>query len=135
MTGIKKARHSEVIALMAFFVVVTLFLGLELLEKERFSEAQQTKVMNTLGQIRANLESEVNANFYLTRGLIAYISIHQNIDENTFSQLAQQLLKHHNYIRNIAIAKEQLSSSFTLSKAMSGPSVSIIVKIAHNGQR
>jgi len=102
-----KTRHTPkplFTAILAFCVVIALFFGLEYLESQRYRETLQTRAINGLSQIRAGLETEINANFYLTRGLIAFISTHPEMDDQTFQKLSRQILKHHNYIRNIAIA-------------------------------
>lgn len=100
----KHAKQPIIAAFLVFCVVISAFIGLESLERQRFRETLQTRTINTLSRIRASLESEINANFYLTRGLIAYISIHPDMDENTFQRLSQQILKNQNHIRNIAVA-------------------------------
>ena len=104
-----KTRHTpqpRIAAILAFCVVIALFFGLESLESQRYRQTLQTRTINGLSQIRAGLETEINANFYLTRGLIAFISTHPEMDDQTFQKLSRQILKHHNYIRNIAIAPD-----------------------------
>lgn len=97
-----------VAAFLASSVVILLFLGLGYLERQRFRETLQTRTINSLSGIRASLEAEINANFYLTRGLIAYITTHPDMDGQVFQRLARQILKNHNYIRNIAIAPDNI---------------------------
>ena len=108
MHKIKHAQQPAIAALLTFFVVLSLFIGLESLERQRFRETLQTRTINTLSRIRADLEAEINANFYLTRGLIAYIATHPDINEDIFYRLAEQILKNHNYIRNIALAPNNI---------------------------
>jgi PAS domain S-box-containing protein len=108
MPTIKPAQQPALAALLIFFVVVSLFIGLEILEQQRFRETLQTRTINTLSRIRADLEAEINANFYLTRGLIAYIATHPDINEDIFYRLAEQILQNHNYIRNIALAPNNI---------------------------
>ncbi|MDK9706424.1 MAG: response regulator [Desulforhopalus sp.] len=108
MSTTKHAPHPKIAALLVFCIVVCLFIGLEVLERQRFRETLQTRTINTLSQIRAGLEAQINANFYLTRGLIAFISIHPQMDDLTFQQLARQILDNRNYIRNIALAPDNV---------------------------
>jgi PAS domain S-box-containing protein len=96
----------RIAALFAFCVVIILFIGLEYLECQRYHETLQTRTIDRLSQIRARLESEINANFYLTRGLIAYVSTHPEMDDRTFQRLSHHILAHQNYIRNIALAPD-----------------------------
>lgn len=104
MSTTKNAKHPIIAAFLIFCVVISTFIGLESLERQRFRETLQARTINTLSRIRANLEGEINANFYLTRGLIAYASTHPDMDEQIFHRLSRQILKNHNYIRNIALA-------------------------------
>lgn len=104
----KNSLSPRVAALFAACTVIIFFCGLEYLERLRFRESLQTLTINKLSQIRARIESEINANFYLTRGLIAYVSTHPEMDEQTFQRISRQLLKHHNYIRNIALAPDNI---------------------------
>lgn len=108
MSTTKHASHPKIAALLVFCVVVCLFIGLEIIERQRFQETLQTRTINTLSQIRAGLEAQINANFYLTRGLIAFVSIHPNMDELTFQRLARKILDNRNYIRNIALAPDNV---------------------------
>ena len=101
-------RQPIIACLVASFVVILLFTGLEFLERARFRETLQTQTINNLSQIRARLETEINANFYLTRGLIAYLSTNPVINEQILRRLTRQILKNHNYIRNIAIAPDNI---------------------------
>ncbi|MBU1566446.1 MAG: response regulator [Proteobacteria bacterium] len=108
MSTTKNAKHPTIAALLVFCVVIITLIGLESLERRRFRETLQTRTINSLSRIRANLESEINANFYLTRGLIAYISTHPDMDEQMFRRLSRQILKNHNYIRNISLAPDNI---------------------------
>jgi PAS domain S-box-containing protein len=104
----KHRLKPRIAALFAFCVVIILFIGLEYLERQRYRETLQTRTINKLSQIRAGLESEINATFYLTRGLIAYVSTHPDMDDGTFQRLSRQILKHQSYIRNIALAPDNI---------------------------
>ena len=108
MRTIENAKHPIIAALLVFCLGITTFIGLESLERRRFRETLQTRTINTLSRIRANLETEVNANFYLTRGLIAYVATHPNMDEQIFHRLSEQILKNHHYIKNIAFAPDNI---------------------------
>jgi len=68
------ASQPVIAALLASSVVILLFLGLGYLERQRFRETLQTGTINSLSGVRAGLEAEINGNFYLTHGLIAYIA-------------------------------------------------------------
>jgi sensor domain CHASE-containing protein len=70
----KYAPHPKIAAILVFCTILCLFFGLETLEGQRFKETLQTRTINSLSRIRASLETEINANFYLTRGLVAYVA-------------------------------------------------------------
>lgn len=107
-TQLKPPLQPQIAVFLVFLTVVLLFVGLEYVERQRYRETLQTRTINRLSQIRARLETEINANFYLTRGLIAYISTNPDMDEKTFQRLSAQLLKNHHFIRNIAVAPQNI---------------------------
>ena len=96
--------------LLAALAVVFLFCGFEYLERQRFRESLHVHAINELSQIRAGLEAEIHANFYLTRGLIAYVATHPNLTQDIFHRLADDLLRHRNHIRNIGLAPGNILS-------------------------
>jgi PAS domain S-box-containing protein len=108
MSTTENRKHPIIAALLVFCIVISAFFGLESLERQRFRETLQARTINNLSRIRANLEAEINANFYLTRGLIAYVSTHPSMDEQIFYRLSEQILKNHNYIKNIALAPDNI---------------------------
>ena len=100
-----KQKSSPLLSgLLATLAVVFLFCGFEYLERQRFRESLHVHAINKLSQIRAGLEAEINANFYLTRGLIAYVTTHPDLTQEIFHRLADDLLLHRNHIRNIGLA-------------------------------
>ncbi len=108
MGTMENRKHPIIAALLVFCAVIGTFFGLESLERQRFRETLQAKTINNLSRIRANLESEINASFYLTRGLIAYVSTHPGMDEQIFYRLSEHILRNHNYIKNIALAPDNI---------------------------
>ena len=104
----KYAPHPKIAAVFVFCTILCLFFGLETLESQRFRETLQTRTINSLSRIRASLETEINANFYLTRGLVAYVATHPGMTEEIFQRLSRELLKNHHYIRNIALAPDNI---------------------------
>jgi len=103
-----KATYPRIAALTVFCIIIMLFCGLEFLERLRFRASLQTSTINRLSQIRGRLEAEINANFYLTRGLIAYVATDPDISAATFQRISSELLRHRNYIRNIALAPQNV---------------------------
>lgn len=95
-------------ALLVSCVVIVLFAGFGYLERERFHQTLHTRTINSLSGIRASLEAEINANFHLTRGLIAYIATNPDIDEQLFHRLTGQIMRNNKYIRNIALSPDNI---------------------------
>lgn len=92
----------------AGLLVALLFLALDYSEKQRYQEVLHTQTINQLSQVRAKLEADVNANFYLTRGLIAIVATQPDLQQETFQRIAQYLLRHHSFIINMALAPDNI---------------------------
>ncbi|OSM07095.1 putative periplasmic sensor hybrid histidine kinase [Magnetofaba australis IT-1] len=73
-------------------------------EERRYQDALRVDVIDQLSTLRAQLEREINRHFHLTRGLIAYVQVHPDIDQADFHGIAAGLLRHNAYIRNIGLA-------------------------------
>ncbi|MCI5211407.1 MAG: diguanylate cyclase [Candidatus Electrothrix sp. ATG2] len=87
---------------------ITLMAGLllqEHTENKRFLDNQRRSVVEQLSTLRARLEGELNAELLLTRSLIAEIVIHADIEQETFSDIAQHLMEESKHIRKIGLAK------------------------------
>ncbi len=99
-----------VAGISSVLVVALLFIVFEYVEGQRYREALHAPSMSQLSQVRAELEAGINANFFLTRGLIAYVSAYSDIGRETFHRIADTLLRTHNFIRNIALAPNNILS-------------------------
>ncbi|WP_051305808.1 diguanylate cyclase [Desulfogranum mediterraneum] len=94
----------------AALAVILIFSGFDLLERNRFRESLKTHTIDELSRVRARLEMEINANLYLTRGLIVFVSINPGLEQEEFRRFSQELLRHKNYIRNIGLAPGNILS-------------------------
>ncbi len=104
-----KRRISPLVAsISASIVVIILFLVFEHVEKQRFQEELHARTISQLSQIRAELESQINANFYLTRGLISFVATHPNLNQETFHRISKNLLRYRNSVRNIGLAPNNI---------------------------
>ncbi len=106
----KKNFPPIVASLFASIIVIFLVLIVEYIEKQRFQESLHVNTISQLSQIRAELEASINANFYLTRGLIAFVATHPDLDKDTFQRISSNLLRHRNFIRNIGLAPDNVLS-------------------------
>jgi len=71
-------------------------------------ERQRSETLEKLATIRARLEGEINSTLHLTRGLIAYVATHPEVDDREFGQLASEIFIVGRNIRNIALAKNNI---------------------------
>jgi PAS domain S-box-containing protein len=90
--------------LFAMLLVSLLLYGIDVQERKGFKEQLKSTVASQLDRLRGNLEAEINANFYLTRGLIAYVTFHPDLDQQTFEVFVKDLFKYQSSIRGIALA-------------------------------
>ena len=73
-------------------------------ETGRLVERERQQAASLLGQLRATLESELNANLYLTNGLIAYVVSHSTLEAAAINPMLQVLFEQGNNVRNIGVA-------------------------------
>ncbi|MCU7935349.1 MAG: CHASE domain-containing protein [Candidatus Thiodiazotropha sp. (ex Dulcina madagascariensis)] len=71
-------------------------------------ERQRIEVVNRLATLRARLEGEINSTLHLTRGLIAYVAVNPDIDNDEFDALAGEIVSVGRNIRNIGLAKHNV---------------------------
>lgn len=76
--------------LFAMLLVSLLLYGLDFQQRKLFKEQLKATVVSQLDRLRENLETEVDANFYLTRGLMAYITVHPDLGQETFEVLVEE---------------------------------------------
>ncbi len=96
--------------LFAMLLVSLLLYGLDLQQRKLFKEQLKATVVSQLDRLRENLETEVDANFYLTRGLMAYITVHPDLGQETFEVLVEDLFQYQRSIREIALAPGNIIS-------------------------
>lgn len=115
-----RAELAEVVTMRSFsyrqiasplslgLLVLTVFLlvanQLQYQADERMRETQRT----LLGDLRGKLESELHGSINLTAGLVAYVSVHGDIDPETFDAIAERLLEQRSVVRNITLAPDNI---------------------------
>jgi PAS domain S-box-containing protein len=102
----KKSTKRLLAGLAVATFVWIIFHGGVVQEERRFQDSLRASVADSLGKIRVNMESEISANFFLTRGLMAYVSIHPDLDQATFIKLASDLFQYRGSMRSIALAPD-----------------------------
>ncbi len=71
-------------------------------------ERLRSETTERLATMRARLEGEINSTLHLTRGLIAYVATHPEVNGSEFTQLASEIYNIGRNIRNIALAKNSI---------------------------
>ncbi|ODB89214.1 hypothetical protein A3193_10620 [Candidatus Thiodiazotropha endoloripes] len=105
-----KGKHSlAIISGILFFLVVaaTTEVIVYLLDSKN-QEHERSDVVERVSTLRARLEGELNSTLHLTRGLIAYVATHPDVQEPNFSQLVSEILTQGRNIRNIGLAKNNI---------------------------
>ncbi|OOZ39770.1 hypothetical protein BOW53_10270 [Solemya pervernicosa gill symbiont] len=80
------------------------------LDSDRAIEHQRSELTQHLSTVRARLEGEINSTLHLTRGLIAYVATHPEINNSEFEQLAAEITIIGRHIRNIGLARDNVLS-------------------------
>ena len=106
----KKRKAPLTAALLVCLVVILLLLVVDYVEKQRLQESLRVKTIASLSTLRAELEAEINKDFYLTRGLIAFVETNPGMGQNAFHRWSRNLLRHRNSIINIALAPNNIVS-------------------------
>ncbi|WP_428526007.1 bifunctional diguanylate cyclase/phosphodiesterase [Roseibium sp.] len=105
-----RLRPSYFIAGIAVAVTLATAVFAELQNRAVHREAMRAAAGEQLGQVRAQLEGNINSNLQLVRGLVAVIANQPDIDQEQFSQIASQLIGDHSQLRNIAAAPDLVIS-------------------------
>lgn len=89
-------------------ILVTLAVGAFADHQNSMVYRQQARadVAESLGRVRAVLESNIISNIQLVRGLVAVISSDPDIDQAKFERISSALVGEHSQLRNIAAAPD-----------------------------
>ncbi|WP_343870104.1 CHASE domain-containing protein, partial [Caenispirillum bisanense] len=92
-------------ALAAFLVTALLLAGVERMVAASLTAAERASVTDRAATLRAQLETVVNRNVLLLRGMAAYIAGHPELSEEEFTTLARDLVTQGRHIRSMAFAR------------------------------
>jgi diguanylate cyclase (GGDEF)-like protein len=73
-----------------------------------YQQSERAQVQDKLGLIRAKLEGNINGNIQLVQGLVATLSTEPGMQQDRFSQLADNLFDKGGQLRNIAAAPDMI---------------------------
>lgn len=96
------------ISVALFTSLLTLVTLVASLEQERAQQQLHVLVLSQAGAVRARLEREINSTFYLTRGLIAYVSIHPRLTASEFNRIAAEIVQEGQHVRDIGLAPDNV---------------------------
>lgn len=96
--------HSTWIAVTVTVFLLLIVIALGRMEHARFQKDLRAEVIDQLSQVRSRLESEVNANLYITRGLVSLVKAYPHFTEAEFRIVGGELLHGKTSVRNIGLA-------------------------------
>jgi sensor domain CHASE-containing protein/nitrogen-specific signal transduction histidine kinase len=107
------ARRQWILYLPALIAAVGIFVfgmySLRLAHESALATSR-TSVINSLNLVRTKMEGTVNGNIQLVRGLVAVIAIDPDISQKRFGELAAEIFRDQNQLRNIAAAPDLVIS-------------------------
>jgi len=74
------------------------------LERQNAKREQRSQVVSEVGQLRASLESELNATLHLTQGMIAYVATRSTLEPEVIEPMLKTLYEYGRHVRNIGLA-------------------------------
>lgn len=77
-------------------------------DQERFTQKKRLEVFYKLANVRNSLESSLNARLQLASSLKAFISLNPDIDQESFANLARQLVSGSTGIRYVELARNNV---------------------------
>ncbi len=78
------------------------------LQFSRQTDRQREQVGAELDNIRGNLSRELYSAIHLTEGILSLVSVEGKIDAPRFQAIAGRLIRHNAFIRNIALAPDNI---------------------------
>jgi hypothetical protein len=102
-------ENKRMILARVLTVVVTLSVGgvgeyMAWLERQNAEREERSRVISEAGELRASLESELNAALHLTQGMIAYVATRSNLEPEVIEPMLKTLYEYGRHVRNIGLA-------------------------------
>lgn len=101
-------RFSSLPTVIALGVVVFGAIFAEYQNNSVFQQNSRADVLTKVSAIRSRLETNINANIQLARGLVTAIAIEPDIDQERFSDLARNMFFHDSQLKNVAAAPNMI---------------------------
>ncbi len=93
-------------ALLALLAVGFMVVRIDLDEQHRYEDQQRATVARQLARLAATLNSNINGNVKLAKGLVAAIEVDPDIDQPRFAEISQDLLDETSQIKDFAAAPD-----------------------------
>lgn len=99
------ARVPALVTVLAVVLTALALTGVERMLAASLATAERGAVIDKASSLRAALETSVNRNVLLLRGMAAYIASHPDLEREEFATLARDLVTQGRNIRNMAFAR------------------------------
>ncbi len=104
------ARSPMIVSAISFVFFMIVVVSIILLDQQHYQQQLKTDTSEQLSIVRKQLETGINDNFYLSRGLTALISARPQLDLSLVHSIAEETLSTENDIINIGIAPNNILS-------------------------
>ena len=101
-------RSPIVVSAISFVFLMIIVISTLLLNQQRYQQQLKTDTFEQLSKVRKQLETGINDNFYLSRGLTALIAARPELDLSLVHSIAEETLNTENDIINIGIAPNNI---------------------------
>ncbi|MCW8885065.1 MAG: sensor domain-containing diguanylate cyclase, partial [Motiliproteus sp.] len=75
-------------------------------EHLRYEQSVRTETLEELSQLRADIESRLNAELQLFAGMVAHITLHPSITVKEIQQLSDTLMENKTLVRSLGVSKQ-----------------------------
>ena len=107
IAGLRASKLSSFTpALLALLAVGFMVVRIDLDEQHRYEDQQRATVARQLARLAATLNSNINGNVKLAKGLVAAIEVDPDIDQPRFAEISQDLLDGTSQIKDFAAAPD-----------------------------
>ncbi|MFW6218120.1 MAG: ATP-binding protein [Verrucomicrobiota bacterium] len=102
----RRARPAILVTVACWLLFAFLITTYLQRSKAVWEKDERTRLMRLLINKRSNLESELYARIYYTKSVAAYVSLHPDIGEAEYDNLAAELIQNDPVINTMALAKD-----------------------------
>lgn len=103
----RRSLHIATALLVCCGLALAAYVG-EKINRERFATAERAEALHDLTAVRDALESNLNSDIQLVRGLLGVIALEPGINQERFELAAQSLFSGRTQLRNIAAAPDMV---------------------------